>query len=128
MKLKDNQRKLLKELNNALINIVKEVEDDIEFNLFIADLGIFSKDLYEITNILFERSDFMNLINTKNAGYTIIKQGEKAVLGVRTIGDYTEYVAWNYNIRNGKADYFWGRYGLDLQDITDRFNKKENGE
>lgn len=68
-----------------------------------------------------------NLVGTKNAGYTIIKQGKIAVIAKMETPYGDQYVAWHYKTEtNGKTDYFWGRYG-DLEYVTECYNKKENG-
>lgn len=68
----------------------------------------------------------MNLIGYKNAGFNIIKQGKNAVIGIKQHGDYTEYVAWHYSIVDGETSFYWGRYGMYLDDAEIAFNKKEN--
>jgi hypothetical protein len=66
-----------------------------------------------------------DLVGTKNAGFEIIKQGQKAVIGVREADGLC--VAWNYRIdRSGEPDFFWGRYGRQIY-AEDCYNLKEAG-
>lgn len=69
-----------------------------------------------------------NLIGTMNAGYTIIKQGEVAVIAEYKNKDAgtTAYVAWHYKFNDGNADFFWGRYG-SREHTEESFDKKEKG-
>jgi hypothetical protein len=72
----------------------------------------------------------INLIGTKNGRFTIIKQGDRAVIGEKIneyMEDGKEYVAWNYSVLNNEANYYWGRYGTKKQ-AENAFNKKESGE
>ena len=72
-----------------------------------------------------------NLIGTMNAGYTIVKQGNTAVLaqkeyefgGIKDI----KWVAWHYWERGGEVEYGWGRYGSRAY-AEECFAKKERGE
>ena len=63
-----------------------------------------------------------NLTGTKNAGYTIIKQGHIAVIAKN---DH-QYVTWHYKIDGNTTEYFWGRYG-SKEHVEDCYQKKENG-
>jgi hypothetical protein len=67
-----------------------------------------------------------NLVGTNNVGYTIIKQGEQAVIA-HNPNAFDKYVAWSYNYVNNEVSYFWGRYGT-FNTATIAFNKKENNE
>lgn len=65
-----------------------------------------------------------SLLGTMNAGFEIIEQGSKAVVGHREKDN--EYVAWNYHFANGQPSYDWGRYG-DRIGAYEAFCKKEAG-
>ena len=66
-----------------------------------------------------------NLVGTKNAGFTIVKQGSEAVIGVRERDNL--HVAWNYDFdKDGEPYYYWGRYGSE--DYADeKYGMKESG-
>ena len=66
-----------------------------------------------------------SLLGYVNAGYEIIAQGEEAVVGYNK--NINMYVAWNYSIRNGEPDFYWGRYGLLKEEAVEAFRKKEIG-
>lgn len=54
----------------------------------------------------------MKLVDTKNAGLTIIRQEEvtEKVGYVIAESDF-QYATWQYGIKNdGSVDYFWGHY------------------
>lgn len=65
-----------------------------------------------------------NLVGTVNAGFKITKQGKEAVIGHRESDNM--YVAWHYDINEGKANYYWGRYG-NKEYAEECYYKKENG-
>jgi len=68
----------------------------------------------------------MNLVGTINEGYTIIKQGKKAVIAHNSKVP-NPYVAWSYNIISNpkKPSYFWGKYGSTKEYAEIFFNNKE---
>lgn len=67
----------------------------------------------------------MNLIGVNNNGYTIIKQGEKAVIGK---SENNMYVGWSYKILdNWIPDFYYGRYGNERHALK-AFRLKEKGE
>jgi hypothetical protein len=68
----------------------------------------------------------INLVSTKNAGYTIIKQGKEAVIAYNEKAP-EQYVTWSYHIENNDPSYYWGRYSNNLKHAEKAFNKKENG-
>lgn len=65
-----------------------------------------------------------NLIGTTNVGYTIIKQGEKAVIA-QDLTAPDMYVTWSYRIQDGQPDYFWGRYVSSYDTALLKFSQKE---
>lgn len=67
----------------------------------------------------------IDLLYTTNAGYEIVAQGDEAVVGYHPGKD--EWVAWNYTIRDGEVEYYFGRYG-SREYVYDCFRKKEHGE
>jgi len=67
----------------------------------------------------------LDLKGEVNAGYEIVTQGEQSVVGYTRGKD--EWVAWNYSIRDGEVEYYWGRYGT-REYVYGCFNKKENGQ
>ena len=73
----------------------------------------------------------MNLVGEMNAGFKIIKQGDKAVIGHKSHnGRVDEYAVWHYNtdVSKGETGYYWGRYTTDLEAAEIAFRKKERGE
>lgn len=64
-----------------------------------------------------------SLIGKIHAGYTIITQGETAVIA--QAGEH--FVTWTYKQINTEVDFFWGRYG-SYEYVKECFNKKERGE
>jgi hypothetical protein len=70
----------------------------------------------------------MSLVEAVNAGFKIIKQGTKAVIGERFLNGKMDYVVWTYAFREGKPDFFWGRYVSTIEDALTKFNQKESGE
>jgi hypothetical protein len=66
-----------------------------------------------------------NLLGTINAGYQIIKQGKRAVIGKNDNAPDT-FVTWSYKTdRTSTTDYFWGHYG-NQKSAEKAFKKKEN--
>lgn len=66
-----------------------------------------------------------NLIGLINAGYEIIAQGIKAVIGYHK--GKKEYVAWTYNYytNDGSPSFFWGHYFQDYDSAWESFTEKE---
>lgn len=70
----------------------------------------------------------MNLIGVVNAGYKIIKQGKKSVIGESLPGGICKtYVAWSYSVNNDIPEFYWGRYSQSEKNVQIAFNKKEKG-
>lgn len=82
-------------------------------------------DLYQIVERE-EAKDGTSLVGKVNIGYTIKLQGMLAVIGWSETKQ--EYVTWSYDIINGEASYFWGRYGNTFDEIKKKYDLKENGE
>lgn len=66
----------------------------------------------------------MNLVGKENAGYTIIAQGRKAVIGERDT-KHSKFVAWDYNATGEAPSYFWGHYCSTYEQAFESFAKKE---
>jgi hypothetical protein len=67
-----------------------------------------------------------DLLGMTIEGYTIIKQGDIAVIAECQIPYGNQYVAWHYKNNNGEVDCFWGRYG-SREYAEECFEKKEKG-
>jgi hypothetical protein len=66
------------------------------------------------------------LLGEVNGGFTIIQQGDTAVVGFNE--SKGEYVAWHYRFDNaGVPSFFWGRYG-DREEAFKKYQMKERGE
>ena len=67
-----------------------------------------------------------DLIGTKNEGYTIIRQGNIAVIGYNA--ENKTYVVWNYRVSNSsEVSFHWGRYCNSLRSALEKYHLKEKG-
>ena len=68
-----------------------------------------------------------NLVGTVNAGYTITKVGDEAVIA-HNPNKPDPWVAWHYSFdeETGNPSFYWGRYGSEAT-ADEAFYKKEHG-